>query len=189
MEKDTLTVNLFGGPSVGKSTTAASVFSLLKLHDVDCELVTEFAKDLVWEERYKTFGDQHYIFGKQHHRMWRLKGKVDVMITDSPLLLSIVYRPDSFGIKFIDNVIDTIKSFNNVNIILNRTKKYNSNGRNGTEDQAKEVDKAVRQCLEQHNMFWEEIDGNFEGINNITEMILKHLNVPNKFKVDMIGEV
>ncbi len=46
---DTLVVNLLGGPGSGKSTTAADVFARLKWQDINCELVTEFAKDLVWE--------------------------------------------------------------------------------------------------------------------------------------------
>ena len=50
--KGALCVNLFGGPGIGKSTTAAGVFNLLKLHGIETELITEFAKDLVWEERY-----------------------------------------------------------------------------------------------------------------------------------------
>ncbi len=54
-------VNLFGGPSAGKSTTAAGVFALLKLHDLRSELVTEFAKDLTWEKREKTLNNQYYI--------------------------------------------------------------------------------------------------------------------------------
>jgi len=61
---NTLIVNLFGGPSSGKTTMAAGLFCLLKMHGIDCELVTEFAKDLVWEERFKTLKNQQYIFGK-----------------------------------------------------------------------------------------------------------------------------
>lgn len=188
MEKDTIVFNLFGGPSVGKSTTAAGVFSLLKLHDVDCEQVTEFAKDLVWEERHKTFKDQHYIFGKQYHRMWRLKGNVDVMITDSPLLLSMIYRPEKYGDSFVNNVIETINWFDNRNIILRRTKKYNQNGRNETEYEAKEVDKAVRIALTLNNMKWREVDGNYLGINLVCNMILKELQLTPKFEICEIKE-
>ena len=70
--KRALIVNIFGGPGVGKSTTAAAVFALLKLHNIEAELVTEFPKDLVWEKRAYTFENQNYIFGKQQHRQWRV---------------------------------------------------------------------------------------------------------------------
>ena len=71
-----LVINIFGGPGCGKSTTATGVFSLLKLHGVNAEFVSEFAKDLTWEERYKTLKNQNYVSAKQHHRQWRLSDDV-----------------------------------------------------------------------------------------------------------------
>ena len=41
--------NLFGSPGTGKSTLAAYVFAKLKMLGINCELVTEFAKDKTWE--------------------------------------------------------------------------------------------------------------------------------------------
>lgn len=48
--KNTLIVNLVAGPGTGKSTTMAGVFYKLKSLGIDCEMVTEFAKELVWEK-------------------------------------------------------------------------------------------------------------------------------------------
>lgn len=59
-----LVVNLFGAPGAGKSTGAAYVFSQLKMRGINAELVTEFAKDKVWEENDEVFKHQEYIFGK-----------------------------------------------------------------------------------------------------------------------------
>ena len=89
--KKTLVVNLFSGPGAGKSTIAAELFAKLKWEGIDCELVTEFAKELVWEQRHDTFRNQIYIFGKQHQMVFRVLGKVDVVVTDSPFILSAVY--------------------------------------------------------------------------------------------------
>ena len=47
-----IVINLFAGPGVGKSTTAARVFAELKLKGVNCEMALEFAKDKVWEESF-----------------------------------------------------------------------------------------------------------------------------------------
>ena len=45
---NTLVVNLYGAPGSGKSTGAAYIFAKLKMLGVNCELITEFAKDKVW---------------------------------------------------------------------------------------------------------------------------------------------
>lgn len=64
-----LVVNLFGAPGAGKSTGAAYIFSKLKMAGINAELVTEFAKDKVWEESKAVFENQAYIFGKQQPRI------------------------------------------------------------------------------------------------------------------------
>ena len=45
--KKTLVVNLLGAPGSGKSTIAASIFSKLKFQNLNVELVSEYAKELV----------------------------------------------------------------------------------------------------------------------------------------------
>lgn len=57
-----LVVNLFGVPGAGKSTGAAYVFSKLKMKGINAELVTEFAKDIVWENNSRGLKNQEYIF-------------------------------------------------------------------------------------------------------------------------------
>ena len=42
-----IVVNLFAGPGSGKSTTCAGLFSKLKLAGIYCEMVLEYAKELV----------------------------------------------------------------------------------------------------------------------------------------------
>ena len=90
--KNTLVINLIGGPGSGKSTCASGIFYQLKKLGVNCELALEFAKDKVWEEPIKKLDDQFYIFGKLYHKLFRLNDKVDVIITDSPLIISILYN-------------------------------------------------------------------------------------------------
>lgn len=172
---DTLIVNLFGGPSAGKSTMSAGLFCLLKMQGVDCELVTEFAKDLVWEERFKTLRNQQYVFAKQYHKTWRLLDEVDVIITDSPLLLSVIYMPKEFVKSFTTNVVDTINTLNNLNIIVNRNGKYNNKGRVQNEEQSNEIDTTIKQKLLLYNMNWKDLYADYSGINELTHLVLREL--------------
>lgn len=98
---------------------AAYIFSELKMRGINAELVTEFAKDKVWENNDEVFKNQAYIFGKQSYKMSRCRDKVDVIITDSPLPLSIFYNHDKvLGEDFNRTVMNVFNSYNNINFLL-----------------------------------------------------------------------
>lgn len=135
-------VNLFGAPGSGKSTTAAGVFSRLKLMGVNAEYVPEVAKAMTWEGRAKSLSFQPYVFAKQMRDIERLKGQVDVVITDSPPLLSSFYAthycldhyPDSFHTFVMDCHTHLLQP--SLNYWIRRVKPYNPAGRNQSEDEA-----------------------------------------------------
>lgn len=175
-----LVVNLFAGPGAGKSTTAAGVFSLLKMHDINAELLTEFAKDLTWENRTVALENQYYVWGKQYHRLHRLIDKVDVVVTDSPLMLSCIYGGPNISSHFFTLVNTVSKELESINFFINRKKKYNPAGRNQTEEKAKEKDKQIKQMLGFYNVNYVEVLGNHHGINTITKYVLN-----TKFKKEL----
>jgi hypothetical protein len=166
-------VNFFAGPSSGKSTTAAGVFSLLKLHGVNCEYVPEFAKDLTWENRYKTLENQIYIFAKQQHRIWRLRGEVDVAITDAPLIQGLVYVSEHPALTQL--VMEQFNEFDNINFFLDRTKEYNPKGRSQTENEAIELDNKIIHALIVNDIPFMNINGDKDAINVATLAVLKKL--------------
>lgn len=181
--KDTLVVNLIGGQGTGKSTIMANLFAWLKWHNVDCEMCSEFAKELVWEERKETFKDELYIFAKQNHRLFRCNGKVDVIITDRPLIMSVVYNraygnPDKvvWNTAYEYLIRETFHSYNNFNILLNRVKPFNPNGRNETEEQAKEFDKMFKEYLDMIDMPYIRLDGTENTVPIIGNLILNKIN-------------
>lgn len=145
-------INLFGGPGVGKSTTAAFLFAQMKKKGLDLELVTEVAKDFVWEERQKTLEIQPYITVKQYRNLFRLKGKVDYVITDAPILMGCVYTelyandlPSSYKDMIVDLHREVLKP--HVNILLERRFEYIQNGRRQTEDGARKIDEMIEKWL------------------------------------------
>ena len=170
MPYETIVCNLFAGPGAGKSSTMAGVYAELKWRGIDVEMATEYAKDKVWEESYQTLDCQTYVFGNQSHRLFRLKGKVEVIVTDSPLLLSVIY--DKHGLpSFQELVLDEFTSYENVNVMLIRAKVYNPNGRMQTEEEAKRIDGKVRALLGKHSIPYCMKIGCRESVMEIADLI------------------
>ncbi len=169
----TLVVNFFGGPGVGKSSTCAGVFSGLKWHDVNCEMALEFAKDKVWEGSEHVLTNQLYIFGKQYHRIWRLSVKVDVILTDTPILNSLLYY-EGGNSHFLKMVVAEHAKLRNLNILLSREKDYNPAGRLQSEEKAKSLDLRIREILDYLEEPYIEIPANSRAIPEIVSKICYH---------------
>ena len=173
-------INLFGGPGTGKSTTAAGLFYEMKTRGYQVELVTEFAKDLVYQESYFRLKDQLMILARQNHKLWVLKDKVDYAIVDSPLLLSLHYFQDNgyYDEKlFKDFVLDTYNRYNrynNLNIFLQRNIEehpYQEYGRSQTLDEAIEIDKSIKDILESVNADYKTILVSSNTVKDILKLI------------------
>ena len=172
--KKTIFVNLFGGPGTGKSTLCASIFSELKRKGVDCEMALEYVKDLVWEESFEKIKNQVYIFGKQQNRLFRLDGKVDVVITDSPLLNSIVYYRGN-NPHFSDVVMFEFKKLNSLNYYLVRTFDYVDNGRMQSLEQAKQVDRDYKELIEYNKIKYTQLEAGITNLDRIVNDIIELL--------------
>jgi adenylate kinase family enzyme len=172
--KNTFVVCLFGGPGIGKSTVAASIFSKLKWMHIETEIAFEYAKDLVFEESFGKLDNQFYIFGKQIHRLKRVMGKVDVIVTDSPLPLSIIYdyRKNSYFKKL---VLDEYNAFNNINFMLKRHDSYQTTGRMQSHEEAKIVDDRIINLLEEQKIEYDYVWGSQDNIDSIIEIILNKI--------------
>jgi hypothetical protein len=157
-----LVVNYFGGPGCGKSTTSARLFSSLKMENINCELLTEFAKDLTWEENWNALSvGQIYVTARQLYKQELLERKVDVVVTDSPIVLGLCYYREenqSINESFRSLIINTFKQKNNLNFFLSRKKKYNPVGRNQTEEESKEIDEAIKSILDDNNIDYLTVD-------------------------------
>ena len=60
IRRQPILINVCGAPGAGKSTLSAYVFAKLKMMGINCELVTEFAKDKVWEKNNEALSNQIY---------------------------------------------------------------------------------------------------------------------------------
>lgn len=175
--KDTLIINIFAGPGAGKSVMAAELFSKLKRRGIETEMALEYAKDKVWENSLGVFENQLYVFAKQYHRIHRLLGKVQVIITDSPIILSGYYdlgkNPD-----FYDFVKNThFKLENNINLFINRIPdNYSENGRYQDLTGAIKIDNDLLELLKSHNIDFINVQDSEEESNKITNYIFERIN-------------
>ena len=178
--KKPLVINLFGAPGAGKSTGAAIVFAELKKRGVNAELVTEFAKDKTWEGNATALGCQEYVFGKQSYRLTRCRADVDVIVTDSPLPLSLLYTSDPALLAngaFQQVVMNVFNSYNNLNYYVNRVKPYNPKGRNQTEAESDALAAPLKSLLELNNIEYTDICGNDEGYAEIVRRVAEWLGL------------
>ena len=65
--KNTVHINLWAGPSTGKSGVSGKLFGKFKENSIDCELVREVAKDYAWNGTL-TNTEQLVITAKQYER-------------------------------------------------------------------------------------------------------------------------
>lgn len=117
------------------------------------------------------------MFSEQYSRMQRLENQVDVVITDSPLLLSLYYgvgQPESFRELIID--YSNNLGQDHFHIFLERKKRYSNNGRMQTFDEAIEIDKSVKHILREYNVKFNEFPATEGGYQLIYENIMSKIN-------------
>ena len=180
--KQTLIINFLGGPCSGKSTQAAGLYYRLKMRGFNCELITEKAKEFTWEDNQTALSHQLYVSGHQSYRQERVEGKVDIIITDSPIIIGLIYHKkdktdptDSFR----QLIVDKFKSKNNINIFLKRLKDYTPVGRNQTEKEAKALDRKNKKVLKDNDIEFVEYDPTPEGLLQIEAAVLEKVANPN----------
>lgn len=159
---------------------AAEVFAFLKKKGINCELVTEYAKSKVWEESFKTLQNQIYVFGKQCHHQFICRDHVDVIITDSPLLMNLYYGRD-YSEAFKTVIKEAFDEYDNLNYLVERSDEYgyNPKGRMQTENESWEIQDEIEKIMNEHLNSWTLLfrTGNNHEMNlkTVYEDVLKHL--------------
>lgn len=148
-------INMLSGPSVGKSTVSTFVFGHMKRAGFKVEFAPEVAKDYVWESWAHIFSEQDYIFGQQHRLIRRLvRHDVDYVVSDSSLLLGLLYMPPSFPTTFAPFLREVYDTYDNINIYLERNPAfpYVETGRNQTYAEAVQKDRDILKLLSDENI-------------------------------------
>mgnify|MGYP000158839215 FL=1 len=174
-------INIFGGPGIGKSSIAAGVTYKIKKNHISCDQPYEFPKLLAWDDNHSAIQDQLYVLANQHRGIVKSYGKVDYIVLDSPILLSLTYRnyykgteyPSSlYGESFDKMVLDTFNQYDNINIVLDRADGvHNNDERYQNLEESKELDGVIENSLIENNIPFHKIKVDDDTVDNIIELI------------------
>ena len=167
---NTFIINIYGGPGTGKSTAAAYIFAKLKMAGIHAELVTEYAKDVTWEDRKTALNCEYYINAKQAYRIARVFGKVEVIVTDSPILLGAIYTSEKDAHVRAASIAEDKKYKDRLDIVLKRDFVYETEGRNQTEGEAIAIDDKIVGVLEETHTQYNIIHSNEVAFNAIADV-------------------
>lgn len=159
--RTTVVVNMFGGPGAGKTTAAWEIASELKKRGYITEYVPEYAKELVWEGKTDlldgTPEHQEELLKEQRHRIERLNGKVDFIVTDAPLMQNPLYlKTSSLEISefYTHKVYNYYSRYENFNVFIQRSEKFEQAGRIHSLDQSREIDKQIHSLLDKFQIYY-----------------------------------
>lgn len=173
-------VNFISAPSIGKSTMSSLAFVRLKTDHNKAELVQEYAKQLVWGEKFDVLSNQWYVSKKQYKMLKAVYGKVDYLVTDSPLLLGGYYNryyPDNVcdREKTEEMILEKIKEFNNIYIFLKKNSDFpfEKEGRIHTEEQSIKIEQQLKEMLDEFKIDYLEITSDVNNMDKIIDYIYK----------------
>lgn len=174
-------INLFGGPGIGKSSIASGLTYKLKKKHITCDNPYEFPKQLAWDENHLAIRDQLYVLANQHRGIVKSFDKVDYIILDSPILLSLVYRSVYSGIEypatlygesFDKMVLDIHNQYDSLNVVLKRTLGgYNDKERYQSLEESKQLDEAIENTLLKNDISYHLVEVGDKTVDDILKLL------------------
>ena len=177
--KQTLVINLIGGPCSGKSTISAELFARLKKMGVKCELCTEYIKERIYEENKTIANNQIALFGMEHYALMNKIGKVDVLIHDGSLINNIQYNYEN-NEEFNALIITEYRKFNNLDFFIKRGNiEYETYGRIHNYEQALKIDEEIKRYYDKYNAKYIDVESR-DAVDKMIPYILHRLDEMKK---------
>ena len=172
--KDTLVINLIGGPCSGKSTVAAELFARLKKMGIHCELVPEYIKERIYEENKTMPVNQIAIFGMEHYAICNKIGKVKCIVHDGSYINNEIYNNEN-NPEFNALIVSEYNKFNNLDFFIKRGNiEFEDYGRIHNLKQSQELDDIIRQTYKKYNLNFIEVEAR-DAVDKIIPYVLKRL--------------
>jgi nicotinamide riboside kinase len=170
-------INLYGGPSSGKSTLAAQIFAELKVLNKRVELVREYAKELVYEGQNMkklTEADRLIILAEQFRRESILLTSVDYIITDSPMILTAYFHRYEYAKDIVLRHLNPLE----LHIWVERPPIFEEVDRSHNEEESKQIDKEMLDFIETCNVAIHKVSGSpKERLDQV--MVILRKNIQN----------
>lgn len=153
MQKQTILINLFGGPGAGKTVAAMEIAVGLKKLGYEVEYLSEYAKQLYYEGNLEMLDGsllhEIEIITEIYNRLMTYNGKVDVIVSDSALLQSVNYvhglenKKEMLAIAY-----DYHRQFLNINFMVARNHDFKTEGRVHSFEESVKIDEEILLFME-----------------------------------------
>ncbi len=170
-------INIIGGPGCDKSLFSAAIVLNLILRNKTVENIPDYSKLLVWQKDFEGLKNQYQIAQRQFEMLELLDGQVQFLVTESSLPQLLYYNA-----HYAENICDVAKTrvkilqwykqHTNVNVIVQRSdKKYIHSGRFQDEEEARSIDKGLRETLRYEGLPFTLLAPNVEAINAFAQSL------------------
>lgn len=172
---DMIKINLYGGPSSGKSTIAAQIFAALKVLGKRVELVREYAKELVYEGQNMKLlseSDRLIILAEQFRRESILHNSVDFIITDSPMILTAYFHKYDYAKDIVLRHLNP----NEIHIWVERPAQFEEVDRSHNEEESKKIDSEMVEFIESCQVTLDRVSGSpEERLSQVLEILKRKI--------------
>lgn len=180
----TAIINIYGAPGSGKSTLAAELYTYMKQNGESVELVRECIKKWAWQGHKPSVFEQIYITNQQMLEESSLYGKVNFLITDSPLALGSFYCNYYHSSNLLDYLANNIYKIAKEKLLVSNVINlyvpidetiYNSEGRYSSLEEALFIDKMLQKQIPNEIKILDGLASN-RLINSIEYVKIKYNN-------------
>lgn len=174
----TKVINIIGGPGCGKSMFSAAIVLYLHLHGKTVETIPDHAKALVWQRNFEVLKNQYFIAQRQFEMLNLLDGQVQFLMTESALPQSLyyneTYEPNICDVaKTRDQILAWHRMHDNINVLVERgEKRYVRAGRFQEEEQARTIDRGLRDLLDREAIPYTTLPPDIDAINAFAASLL-----------------
>jgi hypothetical protein len=175
----TKVINIIGGPGSDKSMFAAAIVLYLYQHGKTVEIIPDHAKGLVWQQNFEVLKNQYFIAQRQFDMINLIDGQVQFLITEGSLpqvlFYNETYEPNICDVaKTRAQILEWYGMYDNINVLVERgDKRYMRAGRFQEEEQARAIDRGLRELLDREKMPYTVLPPQIEAINAFTASLIQ----------------